>query len=191
MPKNIELVINPFIKDEYLGNYSFEKISELKYINNYGVCLGDNYIALCGSKEDNFAYFCSLIQNEENEYNFAIKVDYILIFNEKEIKDKQLQKIGNLGGLKNYLEELHIDLNKNYGQAITDDHMIIGEIMKFKEKNNNDNFNQENSGINNNKSDYLESDSPKKLYNLSGLGQEIEIKKNPFATIKIQLKFLF
>ena len=151
MPKNIELVINPFIMYEYYGDYSFEKnSSELKYINYHGVCLGDNSIALYGSKGNiYFAYCCSSIQNEENEYNFAIKVDYILNFKDRDIRDEQLERIGNLGGLKNYLKKLNIDVNLKDEQIIRDkDKYLAGIFLKFQEEYNNDIFNQENSGIN-------------------------------------------
>ena len=78
-----------------------------------------------------------------------MKVEYILFFKNKDAQEKQIGEMIDLGGLKNYLTKLNIDINKKEEQEIRDKNgQIIGKFLKFQEKNNNDIFNQENSGIN-------------------------------------------
>jgi hypothetical protein len=89
-----------------------------------------------------------LIPNKSNENNFAVKVDYILIFNDEETRDEQITRIGELGGLNNYLKDLKIDVNKEIEKEIKDEDGNTIKFLKFIENNNNDISNQENNVIN-------------------------------------------
>ena len=183
VPKNIELVSYSFIKDDYLGD-SPEKSSELQYLNFYGGYLGDKTIIIYGTEGNiYFAYCCSLLPNKENEYNFSIKVDYILIFNDPNAREDQLERISILRGLKNYLYKLKIDINKEDEQIIRDEYGYMkGIFLKFKEENNNDGFKKEKSVIKNNPN------KRKKLL-ISYIMEDNQEIKNIIKTCKMKLLF--
>ena len=72
----------------------------------------------------------------------------ILIFNDEETRDEQIKRIGELGGLNNYLKYLKIDVNKEIEKEIKDEDGNTIKFLKFIENNNNDISNQENNVIN-------------------------------------------
>ena len=147
VPKNIELVYYTFILD-YFGD-SYEKNSKQPFLKFYGGYLGDQTIIMRGKEGDIcFIYCCSLIPDKNNEYSFAVKVDYILIFNDEETRDEQIKRIGELGGLNNYLKDLKIDVNKEIEKETKDEDGNTIKFLKFIENNNNDISNQENNVIN-------------------------------------------
>ena len=144
VPKNIELVLESFIKDCLNNSFQLGFVKTKVYIGNQTILIEDDE-----KTTNKVLYCCSLIPNERDDYDFFVKVEYILFFRNKDAQEKQIGEMIDLGGLKNYLTKLNIDINKKEEQEIRDKNgQIIGKFLKFQEKNNNDIFNQENSGIN-------------------------------------------
>ena len=132
VPINIELVFEDFIKD-CLDN------SEPLGFTKTEVYLGNQTILILDEEKSNVLYCCSLVQNEGDNFNFCVKVEYILFFNNKDALFDQLDEITSLGGLNNYLTKINIDINQKEEQDIRDNKgRIVGKFLKFQKKNSND-----------------------------------------------------
>ena len=144
VPKNIELVSEHFIID-CLNNSTQLGFTKAE------VFMGNETILIIDKENNNILYCCSLEQNKEDDYNFCVKVEYILFFKDKDVENDQIYEMANLKGLNNYLTKLNIDKNKKEEQEIKDKNgTIIGKFLKSEEeKNNNDIFNQEINAVNN------------------------------------------
>ena len=150
VPKNIELVSHNFIQD-CLGD-PFEDI-----LSKQSIWLGSQNIFIYAAAgkykvgmEANSLYCCSLQDEGDDYYNFSVRVDYILIFENNRILQEQIVRIVKLGGLFDYLKKSGVDINEEGEQDIKDENeKTIGKFLKFQEENNDDTFDQEESYINN------------------------------------------
>ena len=127
-PINVELVYFQYVLDSFKGTINFP-ICEL--------LIGDKSIIIIDeeNKKKNKAviFICSLIGKEE-DYNFAIKVDYIIIYNNIKLMNQELKEISLSEGVNNYLLKRKIDINNNEEQNIIDSkNETIGIFMFAKE----------------------------------------------------------
>ena len=106
-PINIELVCVQYFIDCLKGSVLCQGCELL---------IGDKYIAIIDpeSRKKNKAviFICSFVGKEE-EYNFLIKVDYILIYNNVNIMKEELKELCIYEGINNYLTKRKIDINKD------------------------------------------------------------------------------
>ena len=139
VPINIELVYERFFED-CLKDYNQIGFSK------FDVYLGNKDI-LISEDENKVIYCCSLVSNDNNNYNFCVKVDYIIIFKSIDDENNQINQIADLGGLKNYLIKHNIDINKKEEQTIKDNGKKVGFFIKFEK--NDDIFNLDMNSVNN------------------------------------------
>jgi len=140
-PIDIELVKEQFFQDLNLGNIGFPMCN---------VYLGDKTIFVIDDQRDNIAYNCSLIETQENTYNFLIQVNNILLFPRSNILYDQLDKIIS-EGFNNYLNKRNIEFDSNMQKNIIDpnSHNTIGYLINLNKKNNNSNIQSNNRYHNN------------------------------------------
>ena len=143
VPKNIELVYEKFFED-CLNNFNqmgFHKTEV--YIGNNDILIDD--------EENKALYCCSLIPNDDNNenYNFAVKVEYVLFFENIDDKNNQVGKMADLNGLNNYLMKNNLDVSKTGKQIIMDGGKKMGIFWKVEYKNE-DLYNNDVNSLNNN-----------------------------------------
>ena len=140
LPKNVELVRSEFIHDCFGAPLE-------KDLHKRGVFLGEQTILIYATEGiEEPLYYCSLKQNEGDDYSFPVNIDYIMFFEDGPTRYNELTRIADFG-LKYYSEINKIDINKEKEQKIKDKNgKKIGKFLKI----NNDIFNQKKSGINNN-----------------------------------------
>ena len=84
--------------------------------------------------DDNMVYLCSLIKGGENEYNFEIKVDILLKFQNPDIIKSQVDQIIK-DGLINYFKFNNINKDLNTKQDLKNQIGFLINIGKEDEKN--------------------------------------------------------
>ena len=125
VPKNFELVLSNFFSD------CLNNSSQLGFPKT-DVYLGNQTILIVDEEKNEVLYCCSLVKNEENNFNFCVKVDYILFFEDPDCQRDQIDKIADVKGLDNYLLMQKIDKNKKGEQDIRDKNgRTIGKFLKF------------------------------------------------------------
>ena len=145
VPKNIELVFKDCFEDCFDNAIQMEFKKTEVYIGNKDILIYD--------KEINGLYCCSLLPNDNENINFAVKVEYVLIFKTIDGLINQVGNMADLGGLNNYLTKNNLDRNKTGEQHLIDKGEKIGIFLKVEykslnpinnnsNKNNNDNFNE-------------------------------------------------
>ena len=106
-PTNVELVCEQYVKDCLKGTVVFPTCN---------VLIGDKSIIIIDeeSTQKNKAviFICSLTGKDEY-YNFAINVDYIIIYNNLNIMNEELKEISLSEGINNYLIKRKIDIKNN------------------------------------------------------------------------------
>ena len=106
-PKNVELICKQYVIDCLKQSVSFPM---------YDILIGNKTIIIIDeeNKMRNKAviFICSLIGKEE-DYNFAINVDFIIIYNNLTIMYEELEEICLSNGIYNYFEKRKIDINKS------------------------------------------------------------------------------
>ena len=141
IPQNIELVYEEFFKDCLNNSNTMGFTNTEVYIGNHDILIND---------ENNKAlYCCSLIQSENNNFNFEVKVEYLLIFANIDEKNNQIGTMIDANGLNNYLKKNNIDINKKGEQDLIVGGKKIGWFWKMEEKNNDifSNNNNQNPNI--------------------------------------------
>ena len=113
-PENVELLCKQYVIDCLKGSVTFPM---------YNILIGDKSIIIIDeeSKMNNKAviFICSLIGKKE-DYNFAIKVDYIIIYNNINIMNEELKEICLSNGINNYLLKRKIDVKNSEEQKLID-----------------------------------------------------------------------
>ena len=143
VPKNIELVYEKFFED-CLNNFNQMGFNKTEvYIGNNDILIDD--------EENKALYCCSLIPNDDNNenYNFAVKVEYVLFFENIDDKNNQVGKMADLNGLNNYLMKNNLDVSKTGKQIIMDGGKKMGIFWKVEYKNE-DLYNNDVNSLNNN-----------------------------------------
>ena len=134
IPKNIELVYEKFFED-CLNN------SNMMGFKNTEVYVGNQDI-LINDEENKALYCCSLVKSDDNNFNFEVKVEYLLLFASIDDKNDQVGAMVDLDGLNNYLKKVNIDINKKGQQNLVVRGKRIGFFLKMEEKSD-DIFNNE------------------------------------------------
>ena len=107
-PVDIELVKEQFFQDCKLGNIGFPMCN---------VFLGNKLIFVVDEQRNNMVYHCSLVENQENTYNFLIQVNSILFFQNPNILNEQIDNIIS-EGFNNYLsKQIHYIIGNFWVQA--------------------------------------------------------------------------
>ena len=137
VPINIELVNNQFFED------CLKDSNQIGFIKT-NVYIGDQTILIVDDKKNNknidVLYCCSLFPSDADNYNFFVKVEYILIFNDTQTTIEEIGNIRDIGGLNKYLIDRNIFINKKEEQIIRNkEGKIIGKFLKF-EINDDDNI---------------------------------------------------
>ena len=128
VPKNIELVLQQFFKDCLNNSPQIGFTKTEVYIGNQTILIVDD-------ERNDVLYCCSLVPNDENNFNFCVKVEYILFSSNPDVQRDIIGDIADLGGLNNYLIKNNIDANKKEEQDIKDNKgVVIGKFLKFEEK---------------------------------------------------------
>ena len=127
-PTNVELVCEQYVKDCLKGTVVFPTCN---------VLIGDKSIIIIDEesiqKNKAVIFICSLTGKDE-DYNFAINVDYIIIYNNLNIMNEELKEISLSEGINNYLIKRKIDIKNNEEQNIIDSkNENIGKFFIAKE----------------------------------------------------------
>ena len=105
IPKNRELINENYFEDCFRKkNFSGFKLCQ--------VHVGNKTILIIDEEKKKNIYCCSLVPYEENNYNFLVKIEYILFFKSVEIQRKQIDELINEKGLENYLRNRNINVMK-------------------------------------------------------------------------------
>ena len=111
-PNNVELVCKQYVIDCLKDSVTFPM---------YDILIGDKSIIIIDEeskmKNKGVIFICSLMGKEE-DYNFAIKVDYIIIYNNLKIMNEELKEISLSNGINNYFLKRKIDINNSEEQNI-------------------------------------------------------------------------
>ena len=138
VPINIELIFYKFFEDCLNNCHQMGFIKTDIYIGNQTILIVDEE----SSKNNNSVlYCCSLVPNEPGNYNFNVKVEYILFFRDIDSQTDEINEMVNIGGLKKYFIVRNIDINKKDEQIIKNKKgKIVGKFLKFEAKNDDDMF---------------------------------------------------
>ena len=136
VPKYIELVFDRFFKDCFysnLGQIGFIKTDI--YIGNQTILIVDDESY---KNNNSVLYCCSLLPIEPGNYNFSVKVEYILFFKDIDLQNDEIYEMKEIGGLKKYLIHRNIDIYKKDVQNIINKKgKIVGKLLKFESKDDN------------------------------------------------------
>lgn len=112
-PQNVELVKKEYIDDCIGGEFGFPL---------YEVVIGRQTIVIKEESKDRCLFCCSLVERHDNNINFEIKVEYIMVFEDNNILFNEIDEITN-SGLDSYLSAKNIDVNSNKEQNISNSSM--------------------------------------------------------------------
>ena len=122
-PDKMEIVSYKYFQDCYKGKI-FNKTYDVLFASDAVIIIDNDMI-----------YLCSLIKGGENEYNFQVKVDVLLKFQNPEIIKNEVEYMVKYG-LKNYFKFHNINQDFNKKQELKNQIGFLINIKKENEENN-------------------------------------------------------
>ena len=123
-PKNIELVCEEYFNDCFKGSVTCPL---------YDILIGNKSIIMFDpenkrNNKDITIYICNRIGKEE-DFNFLVKVIYIIVFDNLEIMNEELKEICSSEGVNNYLSKRNLKINDKEQNIINSKNEKIGKFM--------------------------------------------------------------
>lgn len=123
-PKNIELVCEEYFNDCFKGSVTCPL---------YEILIGNKSLIMFDSEsekknKDITLYICTRI-GKEGDFNFLVKVIYIIVFDNLEIMNEELKEICSSEGVNNYLSKRNLKININEQNIINSKNEKIGKFM--------------------------------------------------------------
>ena len=148
-PKNIELVCEEYFKDCFKNSVDCPLCEVL--IGNKSLIILDPENE--EKNKDIVAYICTRIGKEE-DFNFLVKVIYIIVFDNLEVMKEELKEMCSSEGVNNYLSKRNLKINNKEQNIINSKNEKIGKFMVVYEEispsDKNMNFPNYNNILNNN-----------------------------------------
>ena len=148
-PKNIELVCEEYFKDCFKNSVDCPLCEVL--IGNKSLIILDPENE--EKNKDIVVYICTRIGKEE-DFNFLVKVIYIIVFDNLEVMKEELKEMCSSEGVNNYLSKRNLEINNKEQNIINSKNEKIGKFMVVYEEispsDKNMNFPNYNNILNNN-----------------------------------------